>query len=139
MKTYLNYNEANLRIVAQIILRNLTPDLLPKKWVTRNGDNPMFGHCHNASGCLYKVFGPKAVKMYRAVDYEGTYHWWVKDLDGKIIDITSEQYTSVNQVPPHDKGEKAGLLGFEYGKRVQRLYERVISEYEDLEYLSNHQ
>ena len=51
------YNKENLKLVSDTIIRNLTPDLLPKKWVERNASNPMFGHCHTASGCLQKVFG----------------------------------------------------------------------------------
>ena len=58
------------------------------------------------------------------------YHWWVQDKAGKIIDLTADQYYSKGRVPPYDKAEKAGLLGFEYKKRVLRLYERVMKEYE---------
>lgn len=125
----INYNQENLQVITQIIKNNLYPDLLPKKWIERNRTNPTFGHCHNVAGCLYKVFGKDAVKMYRALDDEGIYHWWVKDLNGNIIDLTADQYYSTNRTPPYDKGEKAGLLGFEYKKRVLKLYERVMNEY----------
>jgi hypothetical protein len=126
---YLEYNEKNLELFSKLIINNLTSDLIPKKWKDRNFHNPTFGHCHTASGCLYKVFGPKAVKMYRGFDEE-IYHWWVVDHTGKLIDLTAEQYTSIGRIPPYDKGEKAGLLGFEYKKRVLKLYERVMKEYE---------
>jgi hypothetical protein len=52
----LDYTKKNLRIVSKSIERQLSPDLLPKKWVEINASNKMFGHCHNASGCLYKIF-----------------------------------------------------------------------------------
>lgn len=123
----LEYNEENLQKVADIIKRNLTIDLLPKKWIFRNKDNHTFGHCHNVAGCLYKIFGPKQLKMYRGFDGE-IYHWWVQDKDGKIIDLTSEQYTSIGKLPPYDKAEKSGILGFEYKKRVYKLYDRVTIE-----------
>ena len=122
------YNEQNLEIVSQAIINNLTPDLLPKKWVQRNASNPMFGHCHNASGCLQRIFGTNNIKMYRALDDEGIYHWWVIDLNGKLIDLTSEQYTSTGRTPPHDAGTKASILGFDYRKRVNELTERVSKE-----------
>jgi hypothetical protein len=125
----MEYNEQNLQIISQIIKNNLTSDLISKKWKTKNFLNPTFGHCHNAAGCLYKVFGSKAVKMYRGFDGE-IYHWWVVDHTGKLIDLTAEQYTSIGKTPPYDKGEKAGLLGFEYKKRVLKLYERVMNDYE---------
>ena len=106
----------------------MTPDLLPKKWVERNKTNPSFGHCHTASGVLYLTFGSKNVKMYRGLDDEGIYHWWVQDKEGTIIDLTSDQYYSTGRTPPYDKGEKAGMLGFDYRKRVNTLFERVNSK-----------
>lgn len=105
----------------------MTSDLLPKKWVERNKSNPTFGHCHTAAGVLYLTFGSKNVKMYRGLDDEGIYHWWVQDKDGTIIDLTSDQYYSTGRKPPYDKGEKAGMLGFDYRKRVNTLFERVNS------------
>jgi hypothetical protein len=127
MVVMLEFNDEILKLVSDIIKRNLSPDLLPKSWIVRNEKNPTFGHCHNSAGCLYKIFGPKAVNMYRGFDGE-IYHWWVQDKSGKIIDLTSEQYTSIGKTPPYDKAEKAGLLGFEYKKRVLKLYERVTIE-----------
>jgi len=123
----LEYNEQNLQTVCEAIKRNLTPDLLPKKWIIRNESNPAFGHCHNASGCLYKIFGSKQLSLYRGFDGE-IYHWWVQDKSGKIIDLTSEQYTSIGKLPPYDKAEKSGLLGFDYKKRVLKLHDRVVNE-----------
>ena len=64
--------------------------------------------------------------MYRGFDGE-IYHWWVQDIEGNIIDLTSDQYTSIGKVPPYDKGEKSGMLGFDYKKRVIKLFERVNS------------
>lgn len=124
----MEYNENNLKIVSDTIIKNLTPDLLPKKWVERNASNPMFGHCHNASGCLQKIFGTKNIKLYRALDDEGIYHWWAVDLNGKLIDLTSEQYTSTGRTPPHGAGTKSSILGFDYRKRVNRLLEKVTNE-----------
>ena len=123
----LEYNDENLQRASEIIKRNLTSDLLPKSWLDKNEVNLTFGHCHNAAGCLYKIFGSKQLSMYRGFDGE-IYHWWVQDKSGKIIDLTAEQYTSKGRTPPYDKAEKAGLLGFEYKKRVNELYYRVSTE-----------
>jgi hypothetical protein len=129
MKT-IDYNQQTIKVISELIVKNLTIDLLPKKWINRNRSNTMFGHCHNASGCLYRVFGPKALHMYRGLDDEGIWHWWVVDKDNVLIDLTSDQYISVGRIPPYNKSEKAGMLGFEYKKRVMRLYNRVMEEYE---------
>ena len=123
----IEYNDENLKVVSELIRKNLTSDLIAKKWQERNSRNPTFGHCHTASGCLYKLFGPKAVHMHRGFDGE-IYHWWVVDKNGNIIDLTSEQYTSIGKVPPYEHGEKSGLLGFDYKKRVLILLDRVKSE-----------
>lgn len=127
----LEYNDKNLDLVSKIIRKNLTPDLIAKKWRQRNLNNPTFGHCHTASGCLYKIFGPKAMHMHRGFDGE-IYHWWIVDREGKIIDLTSEQYTSIGKVPPYENGEKSGMLGFDYRKRVLLLLDRVTSELENI-------
>ena len=124
----MEYNDKNLKLVSDIIVKNLTPDLLPRKWVERNSTNPMFGHCHTASGCLQKVFGTKNIKLYRALDDEGIWHWWAVDLNGNLIDLTVDQYLSVGRTPPHADGTKSSILGFEYRKRVLRLLDMVTKE-----------
>jgi len=125
----MDYTEENLNIVIGSIRRNLSIDLLPKKMQVRNikgGSNGTYGHCHTASGVIYKIFSPKNVHMYRALDDEGLYHWWIVDKNGKIIDPTSEQYTLLGRVAPYSSGSKSSLLGFEYRKRVNILLDRVV-------------
>lgn len=127
----MNYTEENLNRVIESIRCNLTIDLLPKKMQERNisgGSNGTYGHCHTAAGVIYKIFGPKNVHMHRALDDENLYHWWIVDKNGKIIDPTSEQYTILGRIAPYDKGEKAGLLGFDYKKRVLTLLDRVKND-----------
>ena len=123
--TLTSYDKENLEKVSKIIVENLTPDLIPKKWRKRNSMNPTFGHCHTASACLQKVFGTKNIKLYRALDEEDIWHWWCVDKDGKRIDLTSEQYYGYGRVPPYDRGEKASILGWGFKKRVLELLERV--------------
>jgi hypothetical protein len=77
---------------------------------------------------LQKIFGTKNIKLYRALDDEGIYHWWAVDLNGKLIDLTSEQYTSTGRTPPHDAGTKSSILGFDYRKRVVALTDKVTKE-----------
>ena len=115
-------------MVSGIILKHLTPELLPKKWIDINKTNPMFGHCHTSSACLQKVFGTKNIKLYRALDQWGVWHWWCVDKEGVLIDLTVDQYYSVGKKPPHLQGVKASMLGFEYRKRVLRLLELVTNE-----------
>ena len=124
----LEYNSDNLKLVSEVILDNLTSDLLPKKWIKRNESNPMFGHCHTASACLQKIFGTKAIKLYRALDDEGIYHWWAVDKEGQRIDLTVDQYYSTGRKPPHESGVKSGMLGFGYRVKVLTLLDKVLKQ-----------
>jgi hypothetical protein len=124
----MEYNETNLDLVSKVIINNLTPDLLPKKWVERNSSNPKFGHCHNASACLQKIFGSKNIKLYRALDEEDIWHWWAVDKEGKLIDLTADQYYSMERTPPYETGEKSSMLGFGYRTRVLQLLDKVTNE-----------
>ncbi len=124
----LDYTPDNLKLVSEVILDNLTPDLLPKKWIKRNESNPMFGHCHTASACLQKIFGTKVIKLYRALDDEGIYHWWAVDKEGHLIDLTVDQYYSTGRKPPHESGTKSGMLGFGYRVKVLTLLDKVLKQ-----------
>ena len=121
----LKYNKTNLKRVSRAIIRNLTHDLLPKKYCPENAVNPMYGHCHTASGCLYKVFGSQALHMFRAIDSREIWHWWVEDRDNTVIDLTASQYPASAVRKLYKKGEKAGMLGFAYRRRVLELLSRV--------------
>lgn len=114
----------------------MTTDLLPKFMVERNvrgGSNGTYGHCHTATGVIYKFFGHKNVKPYRAKDDEELWHWWIVDKDGEIVDATSEQYFLLGRKPPYESGKKAGLLGFSYRTRISTLYDRVLIDLGDAE------
>jgi len=124
----INYTPNNFKLVSDVIVSNLTSDLLPKKWVERNKSNSMFGHCHTASACLQKIFGTKTIKLYRALDDEGIYHWWAVDKEGQRIDLTADQYYSTGRKPPYENGIKSGMLGFEYRVRVLTLLDKVLKQ-----------
>ena len=124
------YNKSNLKIVSELIIDNLTADLLPKKYREENKTNTTFGHCHTASVCLQQIFSSKELKLYRAIDYRGIMHWWCVDNDNDIIDLTIEQYTSIGKTPPYENGGKSNKLGFAYKERMNTLLERVCLELE---------
>jgi len=123
--TLISYDKKNLELVSKIIVENLTPDLIPKKWRKRNSIEPSFGHCHSASVVLQKIFGTENIKLYRAKDEQEIWHWWCVDINGKRIDLTENQYLKWDRVPPYEFGEKASMLGWGYRKRVFDLLERV--------------
>ena len=121
----IKYTPNNLSEVSDIIIDNLTPDLLPIKYRKRNSTNPMFGHCHHASACLQKIFTSKVLKLHRALDRHDLWHWWVVDYNDNIIDLTSDQYYRVGESPPYSDGKKAYMLGWSYKTRTLELLRRV--------------
>ncbi len=135
IKQFIPYNKRNLNRVSKSILKHLTPDLLPKKYRLENSKNKFYGHCHNASGCLYMFFRSENCHMYRALDEktskllgENFYHWWIVDKNNQIIDLTASQYKLKDVKKLYKIGEKGSILGFEYKKRVKKLFSKVFSD-----------
>ena len=71
--------------------------------------------------------------MWHGKDDEDIWHWWCVDINGKLIDLTEDQYYKRDRIPPYDKGEKASMLGWEYRKRVINLLEKVKKELDILD------
>jgi hypothetical protein len=135
IKPFLEFNKRNLNRVSKSILKHLTPDLLPRKYHETNKKNRFYGHCHNASGCLYMFFRSQNMRMYRAYDEktskqlnENFYHWWIVDKNNQIIDLTASQYSQSHVKKLYKIGEKGNILGFNYKKRVKKLFNKVYSD-----------
>jgi len=135
IKPFIPYNKRNFNRVSKSILKHLTPDLLPRKYHETNKKNRFYGHCHNASGCLYMFFRSQNMRMYRAYDEktskqlnENFYHWWIVDKNNQIIDLTASQYSQSHVKKLYKIGEKGNILGFNYKKRVKKLFNKVYSD-----------
>ena len=95
-KPLIDFSKSNIKLVTKSILKNLSPDLLPKKWYLLNKFNPTFGHCHTASGVFYAIFASENVHLYKAFDDsfklvdESMFHWFILNRHTyAIIEITS--------------------------------------------------
>lgn len=130
----IEYTPQNLHQVIKTITylitsTSLRQDLLPKKYLSMNNSNAYFGHCHNASACLYKIFSAHHIRLMRAFDSkysnrfgENFWHWWCEDKEtGEVIDITAEQYPVYHRRKLYKLGEKSSMLGFNYKNRVNKL------------------
>ena len=124
----LKYNKTNLKQLSRAIISHLNPDLLPKKYRSENAVNPMFGHCHTALGCLYKIFGSQSLYMYRALGDDGIWHWWVEDRDGQITDLTASQYPKAVVFQLYQHGTRSGMLGFKYRQSVKIVLRKVCKD-----------
>ena len=108
------------------IQRVLSPDLL-KPQFRKQGEHPLYGHCYAASEALYHLLGGKnkGYKAVRGKDNQGITHWWIVDKNGRILDPTSEQYTSKRLQPPYANGRPAGFLTREPSKRAAEIIRRI--------------
>jgi hypothetical protein len=75
------------------------------------------------------------MRMYRAYDEktskqlnENFYHWWIVDKNNQIIDLTASQYSQSHVKKLYKIGEKGNILGFNYKKRVKKLFNKVYSD-----------
>lgn len=104
------YKLEEIDTVMQLIRDNLTPDLLTTKYKEENKSNPMYGHCYHSTQALFYLVDGEFEKM-SAIDYRGDKHWWLQN--GEIVyDVTANQYWSVEQTPPYEKGKKSKWYGW---------------------------
>ena len=118
----------NVALVSQSIKRNETPDLLQRQHIEINKRRNGFGFCHTDAGASYIIFGSQNLRLMRAKDNQGIYHWWVADNDNNIIDLTAQQYSASELKRLYANGEKSGLLGFRYRPRVMTMVQRVCQD-----------
>ena len=98
--------------VTKLIHKNLTIDLCPPKFREDNIGNPKFGHCYHSTQALYYFFRDANLKIMSAPCDIADSHWWLEDIDGNIIDITQDQYLSIGNKPPHNKGKETKWYGW---------------------------
>ena len=113
------------------IQKSLSPDLLKKEYQKGNQNNPFYGHCYVATEVLYHLMNSKEVKPCCGKDEQGVVHWWLQYKNsGKRIDVTSEQYSSVDKTPPYDVGRGCGFLTKQPSKRAQIVINKVMTMFD---------
>lgn len=125
----LEWTEENLEFAIGSIKRNLTRELVSKQWKPFNEMNPNAGHCHNAAGSLYMLFGPEHLEIWRgpAVDIEDQLHFWcVRKDTNTIVDITEAQYRLGYD---HNLGNKSTMLSHNGYYNAKEVYLRVLNNY----------
>ena len=103
----------------------LTLDLLREPYRSRvaAGAHPLTGHCYVASEAYYHLAGGKAVGLKpMCVQHEGGPHWWLRDADGRDIDLTAAQFSSP---VPYKLGRGKGFLTTQPSKRAQQVIDAV--------------
>jgi hypothetical protein len=114
----------------------LHPKLLKPEYRKTNAGNPMYGHCYVATEALYCLMKEfqliETFKPFQAKDSNNISHWWLQNIDGKIIDITAAQYTSVGKTPPYVNGKSRPFMFPSPSKRARNVMNCVRKKVVDV-------
>lgn len=100
---------------------NLSDDLRHKQY--QGNANPHAGHCYVASEAYYHMAGGKNAGLKPMfIHHEGEPHWFIRDSQGKNIDLTSSQFKTP---VPYDEARGKGFLTDHPSARAQTLINRV--------------
>ena len=115
------YPMTEIELVMGLIVSNLKPEMVSKKYREENATNPMFGHCYHSSQALFHLMDTDVLEQRTAIDYHDEAHWWLVDnTTDKIYDITADQYYHVGQTPPYP-GKKKPWYGWK-----QRPHQKTL-------------
>lgn len=112
-----------------LIINNLSDDLLSKQYVQLRQSNPelpnCFGHCYVASEAAYYLLGGREDGWQPCyVKHLGASHWYLKHTSGGILDLTSEQFQSP---VAYERGGGKGFLTQKPSKRAKLLLQRIAN------------
>jgi hypothetical protein len=108
--------------LGRAVVAALTDDLRRAPW--RGLADRLAGHCYVASEAMYHATGGRNGPWTPcSVRHEGTVHWYLRDAQGRVCDLTAGQFrTSV----PYDQGRCRGFLTRGPSKRAQVVLEKVL-------------
>jgi len=104
------------------IVCNLTDDLLKKEYKNITNKNKFTGHCYIASETYYHLSNIN-LKVYN-IKHENSTHWFLKDDNNNIIDITKDQF---KKPVPYQKAKRGFFLTKTPSKRSLKLIDKVIN------------
>ena len=68
---------------------------------------PTTNYCWVVSEVAYRLIMPKGTTCWRVdVDGHGRFHWFLKDPDGNIVDITLDQAEDWREMPDYSKAKR---------------------------------
>ena len=121
MKYFKQIQKKEINLI-DIIVRNLSDDLLKKEYKNIPNRNKFTGHCYVASETFYHL-SDKNLKVYH-IKHENTTHWFLKDDNNNIIDITKDQFKTT---VPYQNATRGFFLTKTPSKRSLKLIDKVIN------------
>ena len=106
----------NLNELRQRIHQALDPSLLSKEYRhTWSATNPTAGLCSVAAEAAWFILGGSQsgwVSHVASDPKNGGTHWWLEHSSGLRFDPTEEQYRTIGDVPPYERGALGRPTGF---------------------------
>ena len=85
-------------------------------------NHPLSGHCYVASEAYYHLIGKELGYKPYFIRHEEKPHWFLKNSNGKILDLTSDQF----KTPVcYNRGIGKGFLTKNPSKRAQAIIGKV--------------
>ena len=110
-----------LKALGGAILLALSDDLRKPQY--RGHPNRLKGHCYVASEALYHLAGGQASGLKPMnVRHEDDQHWFLADEDGRIYDLTADQFSTP---VPYNLARGRGFLTRQPSLRAQIVIQRV--------------
>jgi len=117
----MGFREVKMKIkLIEKIVNNLSDDLLKKEYRSIPNKNKFTGHCYVASETYYHL-SKDDLKVYH-IKHENSTHWFLKDSNDNIIDITKEQFKTC---VPYEKARRGFFLTKTPSKRSLKLIEKI--------------
>ena len=101
----------------------LSDDLRRAPW--KGCPNPLTGHCYVASEALFHLLGGKLAGWTPCfLRHEGQPHWFLRHVDGQVLDPTAGQFTAT---PDYSLGTGKGFLTRSPSRRAQQVINQARS------------
>ncbi len=81
-------------------------------------ERPTTGYCYVVAEVVYHYLAPKGSRPYVMKTGDRETHWFIKDPNGKVIDLTADQF---DDPLDYSKGKPANFLTKQISKRGQIL------------------
>ena len=116
------YSLSSLSVCSKKLEDCLTPDLVTKKYREENQNNPMYGHCYHTTQAMFYLLDTDTLDIMSGIDWRGDKHWWLRDrITGYEVDMTVDQYYSIDKQPPYDAGKISKWYGWKHRPHMRTL------------------
>tara|TARA_B100001996_G_scaffold355331_1_gene317843 strand:- start:370 stop:870 length:501 start_codon:yes stop_codon:yes gene_type:complete len=116
------YTLSSLSVCSKKLEDCLTPDLVTKKYREENQNNPMYGHCYHTTQAMFYLLDTDTLDIMSGIDWRGDKHWWLRDrITGYEVDMTVDQYYSIDKQPPYDDGKISKWYGWKHRPHMRTL------------------